>query len=214
MSPCLLYTDILSELLKQRDPRVAERAAAYFAVHGQFDFSGLTRYKVLPGLKDKGAVKQVERFEALCQRPLVLPITDSVLVLAADLWVLGRAQGQPRSDADLILAATAIEQKTPLVTGNTTISRGFGILGRLASRVMFICLSQSTQVEDDAGGSEGVAGDGGAQAGTTGQPDILLRDTCGARTSVLQPPRLAGWRGVLQTGVENSTTGASGELDR
>lgn len=43
MPPSLLDTDILLEVLKQLDPRVAERAAAYFTVHGQLAFSALTR---------------------------------------------------------------------------------------------------------------------------------------------------------------------------
>jgi predicted nucleic acid-binding protein len=38
---------------------------------------------------------------------------------AADLWADGRNSGHPRDDADLIIAATALEAGRVLVTGNT-----------------------------------------------------------------------------------------------
>jgi tRNA(fMet)-specific endonuclease VapC len=38
---------------------------------------------------------------------------------AADLWAFARKAGLPRNDADLIIAATALEHERTLVTGNT-----------------------------------------------------------------------------------------------
>jgi predicted nucleic acid-binding protein len=43
-----------------------------------------------------------------------------VLLRAADLWAEARRGGHPQSDADLIIAATALEHGLALVTGNTT----------------------------------------------------------------------------------------------
>lgn len=118
MQPALLDTDILSEVLKRKNAAVVAKAAAYLAQHGQFAFSALTRYEVLRGLKDKQATAQLQRFDAFCQRSLVLPITDAVLGKAADLWALAGRAGRPRFDADLIIAATAIEHALIVVTGN------------------------------------------------------------------------------------------------
>jgi tRNA(fMet)-specific endonuclease VapC len=42
-----------------------------------------------------------------------------VLERAEDLWVIGENGGHPHSDADLIIAATALEHERELVTGNT-----------------------------------------------------------------------------------------------
>ena len=39
---------------------------------------------------------------------------------AADLWVDGRTGGHAHEDADLVIAATALENQRELVTGNTT----------------------------------------------------------------------------------------------
>jgi tRNA(fMet)-specific endonuclease VapC len=115
----LLDTDILSELLKQKNAAVVAKAAAYLAQHGQFALSALTRYEITRGLREKGATAQLQNFEAFCRHSLVLPLTDGVLDRAADLWVLAGLQGKPRSDADLFIAATTLEHGRILVTGNT-----------------------------------------------------------------------------------------------
>jgi len=39
---------------------------------------------------------------------------------AADLWVVAHHGGLPATDADLLIAATALEHGRALVTGNTT----------------------------------------------------------------------------------------------
>lgn len=119
MDQALLDTDILSEVLKQRDPQVVQRASDYLAQQGQFAISAITRYEVIRGLREKQATAQLARFDAFCQHALVLPVTDAVFDQAADLWVVGRKQGLKPSDADLVIAATALQFQRTLVTGNT-----------------------------------------------------------------------------------------------
>ena len=55
MDPALLDTDILSELLKQRNPSVRTKGAAYLNTHGQFTMSAFTRFEVSRGYKEKQA---------------------------------------------------------------------------------------------------------------------------------------------------------------
>ena len=50
----------------------------------------------------------------------VFPVSLPVLMRAADLWAEGRNGGHPHNDADLIIAATALETQRVLVTGNTS----------------------------------------------------------------------------------------------
>lgn len=119
MAPALLDTDILSELLKQKNANVVQKATAYLTQHGAFAFSALTRYEILRGLLDKQATAQLQRFDVFCQQSIVLAITDDVLQRAAALWVSAGQQGRPRSDADLIIASSAMEHSHVLVTGNT-----------------------------------------------------------------------------------------------
>jgi tRNA(fMet)-specific endonuclease VapC len=118
MALTLLDTDILSELLKQKDPNVVRKAAVYLHLHGQFAFSALTRYEVVRGLLEKRATAQLSKFTLFCQQSLVLPLTDAVLDRAADLWATAGRLGRPRSDADLLIAATALENGRALATGN------------------------------------------------------------------------------------------------
>lgn len=119
MDASLLDTDILSEILRQRNPIVTLRAAEYLRDVGQFAYSAISRYEIARGHLESGATRQAARFTTFCQRSMILSVTDSVLDQAAKLWVIARRQGHPHSDADLIIAATALEHGRVLVTGNT-----------------------------------------------------------------------------------------------
>src|SRR5205085_125799 len=83
-------------------------------------FSAVTRYEVIRGYRDQGATKQLARFAVFCQHATIFPVTDAIFDRAADLWVIGRQGGHPHGDADLIIAATALELGRKLVTGNTS----------------------------------------------------------------------------------------------
>ncbi len=116
----LLDTDIASEVLRQKDPTVRQKANAYLRLYREFAFSAFTRYEILRGLKEKKAARQLQRFMAFCRRSLVFAISDDILNRTADLWATAYRAGHPRNDADLIIAATALEHGRALVTGNTT----------------------------------------------------------------------------------------------
>lgn len=119
MDATLLDTDMLNEVLKQKNVNVIRHAAAYLAQQGQFAISSITWYEILRGLKEKNATSQLVRFEAFCQNTIILPVLDEILERAAELWVSGRSQGMAPNDADLIIAATALHHHRILVTGNT-----------------------------------------------------------------------------------------------
>jgi predicted nucleic acid-binding protein len=114
----LLDTDMVSEVLKQNNRAVRKKASAYLRQYGQFAFSAVTRYEASRGLKRKTATAQLQRFQIFCQHSLIFAISDEVLDRAADLWVSAYDGGHPRNDADLMIAATAVENGRALVTGN------------------------------------------------------------------------------------------------
>lgn len=118
--PALLDTDTLSEVMKRRDPAVRRRAEEYLAAHGRFTFSIITRYEVLRGLKAKGAARQEADFERRCSRSEVLPLIDPIIVRAAEIYADLKRQGQLISDADILIAATALTHGLVLVTNNVT----------------------------------------------------------------------------------------------
>jgi tRNA(fMet)-specific endonuclease VapC len=113
----LLDTDILSELLKQH-PLVVQRVRTYLAEHERLAFSIITRYELLRGLKAKQARAQEAAFALLCQASLIFPLTDQVVERAATLYGDLHRQGALLPDADLLIAATALEAQRTLVTNN------------------------------------------------------------------------------------------------
>ena len=120
MLPTLLDTDILSEVLKQRDDKVLQAARAYLGEWRRFTFSVLTRYEILRGLRAKNAVRQELAFDALCRLSQVLPLTEPIAVRAAAIYADLQLRGELISDADILIAATALEK----VGSSTRLCRG------------------------------------------------------------------------------------------
>jgi len=125
MEPALLDTDTLSEVMKGQDAQVQDHARQYLATFGTFTFSLMTRYEVLRGLKVRNAVRQLARFEQQCRRSHVLPLTDAIIVRAAEIYALLSQRGQLISDA------TSSLQRQPCTTTSSwsprtgTIFSGF-----------------------------------------------------------------------------------------
>lgn len=119
MITCLLDTDTLSEIFKQKNPVVSARANAYLKTCGAFTISIVTWYEVVRGLRAVNAVTKLKRFELFTSHSVILPASTRTFDIAADLWAADRARRQSTFDADLLIAATAIEHGMMLVTGNT-----------------------------------------------------------------------------------------------
>ncbi len=120
MDEALLDTDMLSEVLKAKDARVLAKAQQYLNQHGRLSFSGITFYEVVRGMVATRATKQLANFLQTAASSDVAEISIPTLRRAADLWATATAGGHPRDDADLIIAATALEVDRVLVTGNTS----------------------------------------------------------------------------------------------
>ncbi len=118
MTPCVLDTTILSDILLNRDQLVERRARQYVRSHGCVQFSAVTRYEVVRGHRLHGALGRLQNFERFCEHNRVLPVTDAVLDLAADLWCQARRLGVNPGDADLLIGATAMELGCSLITSN------------------------------------------------------------------------------------------------
>lgn len=84
----------------EKTSRVTERAKEYSALHFRFTFSIITRYEVLRGLKAKNAVVQLANFERLCNVSQIIPLTDDVVVKAAEIYADLKLRGKLISDAD------------------------------------------------------------------------------------------------------------------
>ena len=119
MDAAILDTDMLSEVLKRKNPQILSHARQYLASHNRLAFSSMTIYEIVRGLKATEANRQLSHFQAVINSSDVMPIDLPILMRAADLWVAGKKGGHPCDDADLLIAATALETGRVLVTGNT-----------------------------------------------------------------------------------------------
>lgn len=119
MDEALLDTDILSEVLKKKDRQVLAMARQYLAEHERLAFSAITAYEIIRGMRAANATRQLGEFLKLIGTSDVFQVGLPVLMRAANLWAEARNSGHPHDDADLIIAATALEARRVLVTGNT-----------------------------------------------------------------------------------------------
>ena len=118
MSKVLLDTDILSEILKGKSAVVTARARTYLAQQASFTTSAVSVAEIVYGLRRVGREDRLAQFEAALETAEVLPFDDDAARLAgrinADLERVGRIIGMP----DVFIAAIALRNGLPIVTGN------------------------------------------------------------------------------------------------
>jgi predicted nucleic acid-binding protein len=121
MSRVLVDTDILSEILKNRDANVARAASQYLARHGELIVSAVSVMEVAYGLYRARRLKQLGEFEsAIATQCLVMPFDEPAAFLAGRIEADLEKSGTPIDAPDVMIAATAILARLPVVTANET----------------------------------------------------------------------------------------------
>jgi predicted nucleic acid-binding protein len=118
MNRTLLDTDILPDILKQRDPNVATRASAYLAEHTKLTLSSITVLEIVRGYRRLGRDANVESFERALADCNVLPFDDAAGRLAGRIYADLETRGRPIGVPDVMIAAIAIHHDIVLATGN------------------------------------------------------------------------------------------------
>ena len=118
MDKALLDTDILSEVLKGRNPQVVAQAEAYLRHHAMLTVSVISVIEIVSGLQRVARSEQLERFLQALDAMEVLPVDTESAVLAGRIDGDLLRTGQPIGRADPIVAAQAITHGLVLVTGN------------------------------------------------------------------------------------------------
>jgi tRNA(fMet)-specific endonuclease VapC len=116
--PKLLFdTDILSFYFRQ-SPKIVAEAQKYLQHHQVFTFSIITRFEILRGMKVRRATKQLSFFKQFCSQNEIVQLDDNIIGRAADIYADLYKLGQLIGDADILIAATALENGLPVVTNN------------------------------------------------------------------------------------------------
>jgi tRNA(fMet)-specific endonuclease VapC len=118
MNKALLDTDILSEVLKGRNPQVVAQAEVYLRHHAMLTVSAVSGIEVVSGLQRMARSAQLEQFLRALDAIEVLPVDTQSAVLAGRIDGDLLRTGQPIGRADPIIAAQAITLGVVLVTGN------------------------------------------------------------------------------------------------
>ncbi len=116
-SKVLLDTDILSLYLRHQ-PKVVVEGQEYLQLHEVFTFSIITRFEILRGMKVKNADGQLAFFDRFCSSNEIIDLDDNIIVRASDIYAHLYKTGKIIGDADILIAATALENSLPVVTNN------------------------------------------------------------------------------------------------
>jgi len=119
MKPALIDTDILSKFLKGNE-KVKKRFKSYLRAYNCINFSIITYYEIISGLKHKDANRQLNTFLEFAAISNILPLTLQSSENSAVIYANLRKKGTPVDDIDLLIAGIAIENNMIVVTNNTS----------------------------------------------------------------------------------------------
>lgn len=130
MSTYSLDTDILTKLLKKHPGNqcVVDRFREEIRRNSLFVICPVVFYEIRRELLFKGAAAQLSAFETLVEAMTWKEYTAAVWARASNLWSGLRARGRPHHDADVLIAAHALEHGAVIVTGNVEHFRHTGVL--------------------------------------------------------------------------------------
>jgi tRNA(fMet)-specific endonuclease VapC len=117
MKPCLLDTDILS-LFFRNHPQVIEYFNLYLQEYEKLNFSLITYYEILSGLKHRDANRQIENFLQFSQKNNIILLSQESVMISAEIYADSRKKGTPVDDIDLLIAGVAMANNLVLITHN------------------------------------------------------------------------------------------------
>ena len=128
MTMHLADTNIVSELMRKRpDPGALAWREMVDTMYGQIIVSAVTVDEVMYGLARKQDAGLQAWFDGFIGRNKVLPVTQTIACRAGEMRAMFSMRGQVRSQADMLIAATAQVHALTLVTRNVRDFDGWGI---------------------------------------------------------------------------------------
>ena len=128
MTMHLADTNIVSELTRKRpDPGALAWREMVDTMYGQIIVSAVTVDEVMYGLARTQDAGLQAWFDGFIGRNKVLPVTQTIACRAGEMRAMFSMRGQVRSQADMLIAATAQVHALTLVTRNVRDFDGCGI---------------------------------------------------------------------------------------
>lgn len=118
----VLDTNIVSRLL-DRDPRVIDRLGGVDAADLGLPIVVLTELLFGAAKSGRPAANRA-RIEAFASRVTLLPLTVAIAERYASVRLAAERRGRPKSDFDLVIACTALEQGAVLLTHDDALKDG------------------------------------------------------------------------------------------
>jgi len=119
VKPVLVDTDIISFHLRNQ-PNVVKHFEEYLEEFERINFSIISYYEILSGLKYMDARKQLAAFLEFVGLNSMLPITKDSIEFSADIYANLRKKSELIDDIDILIAGIALSNNLILVTHNTT----------------------------------------------------------------------------------------------
>ena len=124
----LADTNIVSELIRKRpDPGVLAWREMVDAMYGHITMSAVTVDEIMYGLARKQDAGLQAWFDGFMSRNQVLTVTQTIACRAGEMRAMFSLRGVVRSQADMLIAATAQVHALTLVTRNVRDFDGCGI---------------------------------------------------------------------------------------
>ena len=120
----LVDTNVLSELTR---PTPHAGVLAWAARIHALTIRAITLEELRYGARVRGSTRLSRTIDAILAQAEVLPVTARIAERAADLRAARRAKGRPVTQADMLIAATALEHGGRLATRNTRDFEGLGV---------------------------------------------------------------------------------------
>ena len=128
MAMQLADTNVISELMRrQPNPGALAWRDRTDAMHGSVTISVVTVDEIFYGLQRKPSAGLMAWFDGFMAHNQVLDISETIARRAGEMRGLLAARGQVRSQADMLIAATAQVHALTLVTRNVRDFDGCGI---------------------------------------------------------------------------------------
>ena len=120
MTSYSLDTDTITRLLKKHpgNQRVLDRFRKEIKRNSLFIMCPVVFYEIKRELVIKNAVAQLTAFEDLAEAMVWKEFNVAIWERASSLWAALRSRGRSHHDADVLIAAHAIEYGAAIVTGN------------------------------------------------------------------------------------------------